>query len=216
MQERNLVLVPGFSMETPEKRLGGLFPFLHKNNINFDIIDYLAKVIAEKSLIGWNLDKAVEEARVIIKAKKLRARSNAFVYSYGLPVVSQLSEELNFDTIIFYAPVFGHGTVVYRENETQFLADPVHFPGFAELESKNFWHKIWYGLMEHKKNGTKMIFFLPPENKLRIRQDGRTEYTKKIVEEIETFGEVRTLPEPNHYIEGNNLEEIKKCILEGN
>ena len=215
MSGRKLVLIPGFSMEIPEKRLGGLFPFLCENNTDFDIIRFLQKVVAEKSIVGWNLDRAVQEAKAIIKAKELRGTRNAFVYSYGLTVVSQLSKELIFGTMVFYAPVFGPGTVIYRDQEKPFPEDPERFPGFAELENKEFWYKIYDGLAKYKEEEAEMIFLLPPENN-GFRQDGRVKYADKDVKRMEIFGEIRTLPEPNHYIEGNNLEETKKCISEGN
>ena len=207
--KKELVLIPGFSMETPEKRLGELFPFLHEHNIKFGIIRYLWKVVAEKSLVGWNLDKAVEAARTIIEKEGLDGAKNAFIYSYGLTVASRL--ELNFDTMVFYAPVFGPGTVIYRDKEKKLLTDPEHFPGFTELENEKFWHEIYAGLARYKEKGTKMTFLVPPENN-GFYQDGRIKYTKKDIERMKIFGEVKILPEATHYIEGKNLKVTLKAL----
>ncbi len=212
MSGKHLVVVPGFSMRALEKQLGGLPLIFSKNNINFDIIDYLKKPRVEKSIIGWNLAKAVEVAKTIIEAKKLRGKRNAFVYSYGLPVVSKLSKELNFDTMVVYAPVFGPGTIRWKWYQKIFLKLPRLFPGFAEMESKKLWEEIFANLSRLKQEGIKIIFLIPPE-KNGSHQDEKVKYTKEDIERMKIFGEVRKLPEPTHYIEGQNLKEVEKCIL---
>ena len=211
----------GYSPRPAAKQLENIIKVFQKAGINFFLIDYLAAAMKELffPLTGRNMANVVDEAISLMKAIGTEKQIDALLaYSYGAPVaINAISKtKRKIKKLILIAPVFGVGTIKLKWYEKILLKFPRLFPGFAEMESQEFWDSIFHNLKQLKDDGTEITFFVSEKHEGSY-QDGRTIYMDQVIEEMKKYGKVKILPEPGHRaaVENiNNIEEVKKVFEE--
>lgn len=218
--KRTVLLLGGFSGRSPAEQFVKVIPKIEEAGFEPKIIDYLWSAREERffPLIGRDAKNAAKEAEKHMKAV-VRKKNIVITYSYGIfPAVYMIdSLKLTPEKMIVIVPPFGTNTIRWKWYEKILLAFPFWFPGFAELREEDFWEEIFKKLKSIKKWGTKITFFIPPENRIGygLHADGRVFYLNAEIEKMRELGEIEVLPIGGHRdaIKGDSNIDLINQIL---
>lgn len=211
---RKIILFEGFVDKPPKQFFSNLIQELAEEKI--EIIDFLRKERGKKSFIAIGRDskKAIKETMIIWNENRKIRPKIIIAYSYGIVPAIYLANQIYPKQIVLICCPLAPDTLKWNSFEKPLLLFPKTFPGYAEMESDEFWLKIWNDLYWLKTEGVSITFVIPPVYQGH-HQDGRIKYSKETIEKMNETGRIAILPIGGHLAavkETRNIELIKTII----